>query len=101
MAINGEYNKLEGTVKSAGRDISRDMKDLAGTAEHKAEKFAQEAGSKIGDFAAKVRDNAADYTERTSAYVKENPTRSLVMASAVGVVAGALLVGLFSRRKSY
>jgi ElaB/YqjD/DUF883 family membrane-anchored ribosome-binding protein len=65
----------------------------------KAEKISYEFGERMGSFASQMTSTTTDTVDNTRDYIKENPTKSVLMAAAVGIAVGGLLA-LILRRKS-
>ncbi len=66
--------------------------------EKNLEKVSHEAGQKAGMMAASLANSATDYVSRTQSYVKENPTKGVVIAAAAGLIAGSILTMALRRR---
>lgn len=94
MGMNIETNKLNGMSK----DLSSDVKDVAHRAGSQLEKFSQDAGSKVGEYAANIQNRSSDYIKRGREYVETNPARSVAYAAAAGLVVGGLISMAMRRR---
>ena len=86
----------EPTSKPNG--ATQDFKNRALGAENHLEKFAQEAGQKIGTAASGLATSASEYVKTSREYVKENPAKGVAIAAAAGAVVGSLLTWAMRRR---
>ncbi len=63
-----------------------------------AEKISYEFGEKMGTIASQITHSTVDTVDGTRDYIKENPTKAVLMAAAAGVVVGGLLALILRRR---
>jgi ElaB/YqjD/DUF883 family membrane-anchored ribosome-binding protein len=67
--------------------------------EKRLERMSHEAGEKLGEMVSEVKGSAVDSVEKSREYVQDHPGKSVAIAAAAGLVAGALL-SYALRRKS-
>jgi ElaB/YqjD/DUF883 family membrane-anchored ribosome-binding protein len=73
-------------VRHAADDVRHAADDLKAAASAVADQYRDRAGEVIND----ARDRARAFQEDGTAYVRENPTKALLSAAAVGFVLGLL-----------
>lgn len=90
-------NAVSDTLNRAN-GMAHDLKKQIFKSETNLERMAHDAGERVGDAATHVADTAAEYTRVGRAYVKDNPAKSIAIATAVGMVVGSVFT-LIIRRK--
>ena len=76
----------------------RDFKNKIQSAEADLEALSRNVGEKIGAMASDLANSSSRVAQTGRDYVKENPTKSLVMAVGAGALIGSVLT-LYLRRK--
>ncbi|HPI40289.1 MAG TPA: hypothetical protein PLJ21_05755 [Pseudobdellovibrionaceae bacterium] len=85
------------TNKANGSGL--DIKGKMANVESRLERISHDAGEKLGEMVSSVKDTATESVKASREYVQGHPGKSVAIAAASGLVAGALLTYVF-RRKS-
>ncbi len=80
---NGNQDHLE-TSKAHARAAAAEMRDAAA-------EVARELKERAGLFAGEWKDKAGEIHKEVEAYVRENPTKSVLAALGVGFIIGLVL----------
>jgi ElaB/YqjD/DUF883 family membrane-anchored ribosome-binding protein len=80
---NGNQDHLE-TSKAHARAAAAEMRDAAA-------EVARELKERAGSFAGEWKDKASGIHKEVEAYVRENPTKSVMAALGVGFIIGLVL----------
>lgn len=80
---NGNQDHLE-TSKAHARAAAAEMRDAAA-------EVARELKERAGSIAGEWKDKASEIHKEVEAYVRENPTKSVLAALGVGFIIGLVL----------
>jgi ElaB/YqjD/DUF883 family membrane-anchored ribosome-binding protein len=90
---------MEPLKTDSKNSYDNDIKNKFQAGEKTLMKVSHDTGERIGSMATRISDSATDYVKSSQAYIKQNPTKSVAMAAAAGIVAGSL-ISFVSRRRN-
>ncbi len=78
-------------TKSTSNGITQGIEGKMADLEKRLERMSREAGEKLGEMVSEVKGSTVDSAKKSREYVQDHPGKSVAIAAAAGLVAGALL----------
>ena len=63
-------------------------------------KLSQDVGERLGGIASEIANSATGYLNTSRSFVKENPTKGILMATTAGILVGALFTLAVTRKSN-
>jgi ElaB/YqjD/DUF883 family membrane-anchored ribosome-binding protein len=79
----------------SGNESNRKIQDIG----NQLKKYSYDVGEKVGSMASDLSRNTAKYSKLSHDYIYDNPGKSVIYATATGVVLGGLLTTFLRSRK--
>jgi ElaB/YqjD/DUF883 family membrane-anchored ribosome-binding protein len=87
--VQKSYDRVSSDVRRGAERATAELKKSAEAARERA----QETAESVREGYAKVRSQAGDVSDQVSAYVRENPGKSVLIAAGIGFLLGLLFRG--------